>query len=198
MKKFLLVNAIALGIFNFGMSANAEKLPIVHVSEENCQVLRNETQQVKNFDTKLCKLIEDMTETMKAAGGCGLAAPQVGKSLKIFVAELSTGIQEFINPVILEKSEGTNLGAEGCLSILDKGGIVERPNVVKIQAFNKNGKDFTLELKMFDARIVCHEFDHLNKTLYTDKAEVVIDTKNLSKDEIKLKLTVAYTEKMKK
>ncbi len=198
MKKILLFSAIALSIFSFGLIAKAEVLPTVHVDDENSQVLRSENEQLNVFDKELQKLINDMEDTMHAENGCGLAAPQIGKNLKIFVAQLSSGFQEFINPEILEKSEETNTGIEGCLSIRDSIGIVKRPNVVKIQAFNKNGEKFILELRDFDARIVCHESDHLDKILYTDIAEAVIDTKGLNKNQLKSKVLEALAKIIKK
>lgn len=189
MKKAFLASAVILGILNFGCVAKAEVLPIVHINDENHQTLRNENKPVELFDENLKKLIDDMRDTMDdEEGGCGLAAPQIGVNTRIFVAQLSNGFQEFINPQITEISEEKTVGMEGCLSIPNTFGMVERPAYTKIQAYNKNGEEFVLELENFDARVVNHEFDHLNKILFTDIAKDTINTTGLSMEEIRNKV----------
>lgn len=190
MKKIFLLSAVILGIFNFGTLAKAEVLPIIRINDINRQAFRSETKPVTVFDEKLKKLINDMIDTMNSMENCyGLAAPQTGRNLKIFVAQLDeSGFQEFINPQILEQSAETSLWLEGCLSIPDTYGIVRRPCAVKVQAFDKNGKKFVLKVKNLDARIILHEIDHLNKTLFTDVAEISENVQGLSMEQMKNRL----------
>ena len=197
------MGAIAFGIFNFNLVARAEILPVVHISDENSQVLRSETKKVTTFDDSLRKLIDDMKDTMSSENneqseGVGLAAPQIGKDLKIFVVKLDSGFQEFINPEMLEQSEEKSISVEGCISVPDLIGMVKRSNNVKIQALNKNGEKFVLELSGFDAYVVSHELDHLNKILFTDVAEAVVDIKGLDETQIQTKVLEALMQIMNK
>lgn len=132
-------------------------------------VLRKKCRPVEKFDEKLHILLDDMKETMRKAEGVGLAAPQVGMLKRAFVIETEeTGVIEFINPEILE-TLGKQVGQEGCLSVPERYGDVERPAIVKIKAFDRNGKEFEMVLKKLGARAVCHENDHLDGVLYIDK-----------------------------
>lgn len=134
------------------------------------EILRKKTKEVLNIDTKIHTLLDDMYETMVDADGVGLAAPQVGILKRIFIVEdLETkALYEFINPVILE-SRGEQINEEGCLSVPNKTGYVERPEYVKIKGTDRNNEEFTLECEGFLAMAVCHEYDHLDGILYVDK-----------------------------
>ena len=140
---------------------------IVQVGDD---VLRKRCFEVTAFDEKLWTLLDDMKDTVKKAKGAGLAAPQVGILRRVAVVDVDEGFFEFINPVITD-SRGEQYGAEGCLSVKGKSGMVSRPNVVKLEYFDRYGKKSKLTAKGFFARAICHELDHLDGVLYIDKAE---------------------------
>ena len=122
---------------------------------------------VEKFDRKLHKLLDDMKETMEAANGAGLAAPQVGINKRIFVADGGEGYIEMINPRITKKS-GEDIDLEGCLSVPDRQGYVRRALKITIEAQDRFGEHFTMETEGWQARIFQHEYDHLDGRLYTD------------------------------
>lgn len=132
-------------------------------------VLRKKSFPVTDFGEKTIQLLDDMKDTLEKAEGAGLAAVQVGVLRRIFVVSVEEGYFEFINPVIV-KTAGKQFGKEGCLSIQHKYGDVERPNKVVIKAQDRYGKEFKLTAYEFFARALCHEYDHLEGVLYTDKA----------------------------
>ena len=132
--------------------------------------LRQVSKPVDKIDGDIIALLDDMKETVVAADGAGLAAVQVGVLKRVFVLNVEDeGYFEFINPVIT-KTAGTQKGKEGCLSVQHKSGVVERPNKVVVKAFDRDGRLFKLTAYGFFARAVCHEYDHLDGVLYTDKA----------------------------
>lgn len=152
-------------------------------------VLVQEGKLVTEFDGKLDKLIKNMFETMLAEKGVGLAAPQVGQSLKLFVMDCSGGKDPaqqlaLINPQINETKE-TQLGEEGCLSFPDIYFQVERPRIVTVTAFDVHGKEFTVQLEDLAARCVLHETDHLYGKLFTDFLKKL---SFLKRDKIKKKI----------
>lgn len=135
--------------------------------------LRKNARTVDKFDKRLHILLDDMYETMQLNEGCGLAAPQVGILKRVVVMDIGEGLIEMINPVI-QKSSGENRGTEGCLSIPGVRGYVVRPEKVTVKAHDRNGKEITLEGEGFLARCMCHEIDHLNGILFTDKADEIV------------------------
>ena len=137
-------------------------------------ILREQCVPVGNVDLNLIKLLDDMKETLKDAQGAGLAAPQVGKNIRVFIVDTEDGYYEFINPKILGVS-GSQYGLEGCLSVKGKWGDVKRPKKVTIEATDRYGKRFKVVARDFFARAVCHENDHLDGILYTDKANNLRD-----------------------
>lgn len=137
-------------------------------------ILREKCVPVGNVDLNLIKLLDDMKETLKDAQGAGLAAPQVGKNIRVFIVDTEDGYYEFINPKILGVS-GSQYGAEGCLSVKGKWGDVKRPKKVTIEATDRYGNRFKVVARDFFARAVCHENDHLDGILYTDKANNLRD-----------------------
>ncbi len=137
-------------------------------------VLREKCSEVKSFNKELFALLDDMKETVRAENGAGLAAPQIGVSLRAVVIDVDEGYFELINPVIVS-AKGEQSGAEGCLSVKGKQGTVTRPYKVKAEYRDRFGKKHKLTAEGFFARAVCHELDHLDGILYTDKASEVYD-----------------------
>ena len=137
------------------------------------EVLRKKSFEVTDFGEKTQALLDDMKQTVKEEKGAGLAAPQVGVLRRIAVIDVPEGYFELINPIILSAS-GEQDGIEGCLSVKGKSGYVVRPNKVKFKAQDRNGKWFTVIAKGFFARAVCHELDHLDGVLYTDRAHHMV------------------------
>ena len=138
-------------------------------------ILTKVCRPVTKFDQKLAILIEDMIETMHDANGVGLAGPQVGILRRVVVVDAGDEDIELVNPEVVEVSEETQTGLEGCLSLPGKYGIVTRPEHVVIRAQDRNGKRFTFTATGYPARIVCHETDHLDGVLFTDKVEYFVD-----------------------
>ena len=137
-----------------------------NVVKDDLEFLRKKSREVTVFDDKLKTLIEDMKDTLTREKGVGLAAPQVGVLRRVFIVDFSETDEheyiEFINPEIL-KTKGKNTDyQEGCLSFPGRLFVVERPDYVKIRAYNVNGECFEMELDDFMARAIMHENDHLN------------------------------------
>lgn len=156
------------------MSAEADKedkMAIRKIREQGDEVLAKVCKEVKDMTLRTKLLIGDMFDTMYEANGVGLAAPQVGILKRIVVIDV-TGEDPhvLINPKIMETS-GEQTGYEGCLSIPGKSGTVTRPNYVKVAALDENMKPFELEGTELLARAICHECDHLDGHLYTEKVE---------------------------
>ena len=132
-------------------------------------VLREKGKKVRKIDASIEKLIDDMIETMHAAPGVGLAAPQVGMSLRVVVIETpDDGLMTLINPEIV-KSSGTRRLMEGCLSVPGYQAEVTRARQVTVKALNREGKE--VRLKAVDsllAQALEHEIGHINGTLYID------------------------------
>jgi len=138
---------------------------IVKVGDD---VLRKICRTQLNFDEKLAILLDDMAETMYAAEGVGLAAPQVGILRRVCVVDIGDGLIELVNPVITEKS-GEQIGNEGCLSVPERFEEVKRPMNVTVRAQDRNSNNFTISAEGFKARALCHEIDHLDGILYIDR-----------------------------
>ena len=145
-------------------------MAIYEVVQIGDEILRAKAQDVRRFDDRLGKLLDDMAETMYNAEGVGLAAPQIGISKKVVVIDVGEGLIELVNPKILE-SKGKQRGEEGCLSLKGKFGIVTRAYWVKVEAQDRHGKLFQIEGEEFLARALQHEIDHLDGILYCDLAE---------------------------
>ncbi len=125
---------------------------------------------VENFDRRLYKLLDDMTETLVDSGGVGLAAPQVGILRRVVVVDTGEGILELVNPELVETA-GEQTGPEGCLSVPGRYGLVTRPNYAKVRAQDRDGNWFEAEGEELIARCFCHELDHLDGILYTQIME---------------------------
>jgi peptide deformylase len=141
-------------------------------------VLRKKARKVTDFGPELQTLIDDMVETMRAAPGVGLAAPQVASPLRVIVVEFGDEdddeapqkLYTLVNPEIVRLSEETVVGTEGCLSIPGFIGDVERVEQITIKGQNRQGQPMRVKASGWLARIFQHEIDHLNGVLYTDRA----------------------------
>jgi peptide deformylase len=130
--------------------------------------LRKVCRPVDEITPRIITLLDDMIETMRAAEGCGLAAPQVGILRRIAVIEVEEGkVYELINPKIIAYT-GEQKEQEGCLSNPGKWGITKRPRAVTVRAMNRHGEEYELVGSDLLARAICHECDHLDGKLYTD------------------------------
>lgn len=125
---------------------------------------------VTSFDRRLHELLDDLAETMENANGAGLAAPQVGVLRRVAVVADGDEIIELVNPEIISRS-GEQSGVEGCLSVPGLYGIVTRPNVVRVRAQDRKGRWFEVEGEELVARGLCHELEHLDGHLYTERVE---------------------------
>ena len=134
---------------------------------------------VEKFDGKLHKLLDDMAETMQNANGVGLAAPQVGILRRVVVVDTGDGVLELVNPTLLE-TDGEQVGAEGCLSVPGKYGLVKRPYYAKVRAQDRNGDWFEAEGEELIARCFCHELDHLDGIVYTEVMERFLTEEELN------------------
>ena len=151
------------------------KLQIRKVGDE---VLGKVCRPVTEITPRILTLLDDMVDTMRAANGVGLAAPQVGILRRIAVVETEPGeVYELINPKIIATA-GEEEGAEGCLSVPGRYGLVKRPKHVTVRATNRKGEEFEVTAHDFLARAFCHEIEHLDGHLYLEKV-----TRMLSEDE---------------
>lgn len=136
---------------------------------------------VEKFDGRLHKLLDDMKETLEDAQGVGLAAPQVGILRRVVVVDTGEEVLELVNPELLETS-GEQVGAEGCLSVPGKYGLVKRPMVAKVRAQDRDGNTFEVEGEELIARCFCHEIDHLDGILYTQVMERFLTDEELKEE----------------
>lgn len=154
-------------------------------------MLRQKAKKIKKIDAPLQKLIDDMIETMEEAPGQGLAAPQIGVSLRLIVIDAKPGEDvpekeeavklQLINPEIVE-SRGEQVGEEGCLSIPGFVGNVRRSQFVTVKALNRKGKEIKLKASHNLAVVLQHEIDHLDGVLYTDRLEKPEDLFRLTEE----------------
>lgn len=149
-------------------------MPYRYVVQVGDEVLRKKCEEVKKFDGELWTLLDDMKVTVRQEDGAGLAAPQVGVPLRAVIVDVDEGYFEFINPAFVWQ-KGEQTGPEGCLSVVGKSGIVTRPNKVKIVYSDRKGDRYSLVARGFFARAICHELDHLDGVIYTDKAVDIRD-----------------------
>ncbi len=144
-----------------------------NIREIGDDILYKKAKEVKEITEKTRELIDDMLETMYEADGVGLAAPQVGILKRIAVIDVTAEQDSpvvLVNPEIIH-TEGEQRGSEGCLSVPGKAGIVTRPNVVRVRAFDEAMQEFEIEGEELLARALIHEIEHLDGQLYVDKVE---------------------------
>ena len=132
-------------------------------------MLRRKAKSIARVDASLRKLAADMLETMREAPGVGLAAPQVGLSLRLIVVEYEEDQYTLVNPQIVKRSRDTAIGEEGCLSLPTLYGDVERALAVTVQGLDLNNKRVTIKARDWLARIFQHEIDHLDGILFPDR-----------------------------
>ena len=137
---------------------------------------------VTNFDWRLHKLLKDMEETLIDSNGVGLAAPQVGILRRVVIVDTGEEILELVNPSLVETS-GEQVGAEGCLSVPGKYGLVKRPYYAKVRAQDRDGNWFEAEGEELIGRCFCHELDHLDGIVYTEVMERFLSDEELQFDE---------------
>ena len=131
-------------------------------------VLRKVCKPVDKFDQKLSQLLDDMVETLHRAEGLGLAAPQVGILKRVCIVEYDDVLYELVNPVLVSSS-GKCVDNEGCLSVVGFRGLVERPQVIDVEYFDRNGEKKSIHAEGYFARVFLHEMDHLDGILFVDK-----------------------------
>ncbi len=189
-------------------------LPIVAYGDP---ILKKKAEEIDKDYPKLNKLIKDMFKTMYKASGVGLAAPQIGKSIRLFIVDanpFSEGedgdpsckdfVRVFINPIIFEESGELWGMDEGCLSIPGvREEVIRQPNL-KIEYYDENWDLYEEELTGFPARVVQHEYDHIEGILFTDKInpkrKVLIQSKlsDITKGEVNANYKMRFPKKKKK
>ncbi len=153
------------------------------ITTEN-PILRRKAKKVHRFDPSLQKLVDDMFETMRTAGGVGLAGPQIAQSIRVFVAEYEDHKIAVFNPEIV-KAEGEEIGPEGCLSIPGYvGENIRRAAKVLVKGQDVRGKPIRVPAEGWFARIVQHEIDHLDGVLFIDRLDRPEDLREVTEEEI--------------
>ncbi len=143
-------------------------MAIRNIRIDDDPILRKVARPVEKINDRVIQLIDDMIDTMYHANGVGLAAPQIGILKSIVVIDVGYGVIELINPEIIEQ-KGSQTDIEGCLSLPERTGNVERPSYVKVKGLNREGKEVVIEGEELLAVALCHEIDHLNGVLFIDK-----------------------------
>ena len=148
-------------------------MALLKIRKENDPVLRQVCRPVDAITPRIITLLDDMIETMRAADGVGLAAPQVGVLRRVVVIEVEPGnVLELINPKIIAYA-GQQEETEGCLSLPGRSGITRRPMHVTVRALNRKGETIEVSGSELLARAFCHELDHLDGKLFIDNAEMI-------------------------
>lgn len=162
-------------------------MKVVYLGDD---ILRRKAEPVAEINDEIRDLIREMFVTMEQEDGVGLAAPQIGRGIRLFVVKADDGVERaFINPQIIATSQELCSYEEGCLSIPKTYEDVIRPERITIQARNEKGRRFTLEADNFLARVIQHEYDHLEGVLFIDRIDEAkkekIEQKFLKKTEKK-------------
>lgn len=144
-------------------------MAILDIKKAGDVVLKQQAQPVARIDKKIRTLLDDMAETMYKANGVGLAAPQVGESIQVVVIDVGEGLIELVNPEIV-RMEGKEIDSEGCLSVPQIYGDVERAAKVSVKYLNRQGKNHRITATGLLARCLQHEIDHLHGRLFIDIA----------------------------
>ncbi|MBE7091563.1 MAG: peptide deformylase [Clostridiales bacterium] len=144
-------------------------MAIRNIVKDNDPILKKKCREVESIDDKIITLLDDMRDTLSVSNGVGLAAPQVGILRRVILVDTGDEILELINPVIVKQS-GHQDSLEGCLSVPGIRGHVDRPKKVTVQGYDREGNLMEYKAQDFVATIFCHETDHLDGILFTDKA----------------------------
>lgn len=144
-------------------------MAILNILKEGDETLRKKCRPVEEITPRILQLLDDMHDTLAKAQGVGLAAPQVGVLRRIVIVEIDGIKYEMINPEIIA-TKGKQEEIEACLSVPEQYGLVKRPAWVKVRATDRNGNVYEAEGEGLMARCFCHELDHLDGTLYIDRA----------------------------
>jgi len=144
---------------------------VVKYGEAGAAVLRRIADPIKYVDTEVRTLIEEMGDIMYSAHGVGLAAPQIGRSVRLLVYDAGDGLKALINPEILKMKGEQYEPEEGCLSIPGLRGVVKRAKDITVKALDRDGHPVRFRATEFEARIIQHEIDHLNGILFIDLAD---------------------------
>lgn len=144
-------------------------MAIRSIRNDKDELLRKRSREVEAIDNKIRELVLDMVDTMYKNDGVGLAAPQVGILKRVIVYDVGEGPKVMINPVIT-KASGKQTGEEGCLSSPNVFGMVDRPAIIHVKAYDLEGQEVTVKAKELEAIVLCHEIDHLDGVLFLDKA----------------------------
>ena len=147
------------------------------ITEED-ELLRKKSKPVTDFDSNLATLLDDMFQTIHKSEGAGLGGVQVGVVKRLFVMKAGKDSYECINPEILKQEGVNNIKIEGCLSVPGKCGFVERPAKVWVKFQDRTGKEYSKKFTGFEAKCFCHEYDHLEGILYSDKATKMFKDRN--------------------
>lgn len=156
------------------------ELAIKEIVKYPSPVLEKKCKEVVKFDQQLEMLLEDLYDTMVAADGLGIAAPQIGVDLQVAIVDMGDGqdVIELINPEVVAIG-GTDTDIEGCLSFPDLYGEVERPYYVKVEAQERDGSIYEIEAEDYTARALLHEIDHLNGVLFNTKIKKIVTLEEL-------------------
>ena len=155
---------------------------LMRITKLGENILREKAEPVAEINDEIRALAAEMFDAMIEADGIGLAGPQAGRKLRIFVVMIDDGVRRvFINPQIISTSKETSEYEEGCLSIPQVYETITRPSKIKVQAFDENGKPFTLEADGLLARVIQHEYDHLNGVLFVDRLEEELKERAIGK-----------------
>ena len=147
-------------------------MSVLDIRKAGDPVLKKSARPVQKINKQIRILIDNMIETMNEADGVGLAAPQVGVSLRVVVIDVGGGVIELVNPEIIE-SDGSETAVEGCLSVPGMYGDVERFTCVTVKGFDRNNEPVTIRGDGLLARALQHEIDHLEGVLFIERAQSV-------------------------
>lgn len=151
-------------------------MAVLDIRKAGDMILKEKCAPVEKITSRIKALLENMAETMYAADGVGLAAPQIGVALRVIVIDVGDGLIELINPQIVE-SDGRETGAEGCLSVPGVFGKVERFSRVTVEGTNRQGRKIRVSGEGLLSRALQHEIDHLNGILFVELAESLFSGK---------------------
>jgi peptide deformylase len=153
-------------------------LPILKTPNPLLRKRTSEVRETQFGSPEVLELVKDMKETLRQAQGVGLASNQVGKDLRLFVAEIERKLYAVANPKIIKISPKIAIMEEGCLSVPGIYGLVERPESVEIEGKNQFGKKIKIKVRGLLARVFQHEIDHLDGILFIDKAKKLFSPAN--------------------